>query len=88
MHRLVILFFLVFGSATATATATAAASAEQPALQRARTSLNAIGPELLTSRLRNNGVDNAMVSSPSLYFALSVLALGADGASQQLLRTL
>ena len=32
-----------------------------------RTSINRIGPQLLASRLRHNGMGNAEVSSPSLF---------------------
>jgi serpin B len=49
------------------------------------TSLNTIGTELLSSQLQTGGVRNAMVSPVSLFYALSILALGADGASEELL---
>lgn len=52
-----------------------------------RTSINQIGPRLLASHLRHNGMANAMVSGPSLFYALSLLALGADGALHKLLRS-
>ena len=56
-----------------------------PAELQAATRINAIGAELLTSRLRHEAIDNLMVSSVSLFYALSVLELGADGKSRQLL---
>jgi len=62
-----------------------AAANVDPAQLQSGTSLNTIGPELLASHLRSDGLRNAMVSSPSLFYALSVLALGTDGASQELL---
>ncbi|MEA5441765.1 serpin family protein [Cyanobium gracile] len=76
---------LSLGVSVFAAGAAFAAANVDPAQLQARTSLNVIGPELLTSHLRHNGLQNAMVSSPSLFYALSVLALGADGASQELL---
>ncbi len=63
------------------------ARADEALRLRQRTSINQIGPRLLASHLRHNGMANAMVSGPSLFYALSVLALGADGASRNLLRS-
>jgi serpin B len=82
MKTLAIIFGLVLAGASL-----AAGKVTDPRQLQATTSLNAIGTELLASRLRSEGVGNAMVSPVSLFYALSVLTLGAEGGSLDLLRS-
>jgi serine protease inhibitor len=82
MKTLAMIFCLVLAGAPL-----AGGKAAEPRALQASTALNAIGTELLASRLRSEGVGNAMVSPVSLFYALSVLALGAEGGSQELLRS-
>ncbi len=49
------------------------------------TSLNTLGAQLLQIKLEHGGMDNALVSPVSLYYALSVLREGAGGDSAALL---
>lgn len=54
------------------------------------TTINQLSAALLHSKLieSKTGVNNAMVSGPSLYYALSVLERGSSGATAQQLNTL
>ncbi len=81
MNKLVMLLCLALASVSPAAEEAVA----DPLRLRAQTALNAIGPELLAAHLRNDGMANTMVSSASLFWALSVLALGADGDTAALL---
>lgn len=81
MNKLVMLLCLALASVSPAAEEAVA----DPLRLRAQTALNAIGPELLAAHLRNDGMANTMVSSASLFWALSVLALGADGDAAALL---
>ncbi|MFQ6537842.1 MULTISPECIES: serpin family protein [Aphanothece] len=79
MKRFIVLLCLLLAAPSA--------RADEALRLRQRTSINQIGARLLASHLRHNGMANAMVSGPSLFYGLSVLALGADGASRNLLRS-
>ncbi len=57
------------------------------ALQSA-TQLNALSGDFLSSKLQQDGLQNAMVSSVSLFYALSVLKGGAAGDTNDLLQSL
>lgn len=62
--------------------------APSPLALRADTRVNDLAQELLLARLRHDGMGNAMTSGVSLYYALSVLAGGADGHTSKLLQDL
>ena len=62
--------------------------AGSPMLLQQTTTINSLSKELLSARLRHDGLRNAMVSSVSLYYALSVLREGAGGETADVLDTL
>lgn len=49
------------------------------------TTINALSGDFLSSKLQDNGLTNTLVSSVSLYYALSILERGAAGDSAALL---
>lgn len=55
---------------------------------QASTLANDLAQNLLLARLRHQGLGNAMTSGVSLFYALSVLAEGAEGHSNELLQQL
>ncbi|MDP5071672.1 MAG: hypothetical protein NWQ45_12305 [Congregibacter sp.] len=59
-----------------------------PRALQSSTTVNRLAQELLLSRLREQGLSNAMTSAVSLYFALGILAEGADGETGDLLQNL
>lgn len=62
--------------------------AMQPKELQLATTVNELSGQFLTSKLRREGFGNAMVSSVSLYYALSILEGGAAGDSDELLNSL
>ena len=59
-----------------------------PLALRSATMLNTLAGDLLIARLRHQGLSNAMTSPVSLFYALSMLYEGADGATKALLERL
>lgn len=60
----------------------------QPKELQISTTVNELSGKFLRSKLRLEGLGNAMVSSVSLYYALSILEGGAAGDSAELLNSL
>lgn len=61
---------------------------DSPLVMQSHTRINNLAQELLLERLTDQGLGNAMTSGVSLYYALSVLAEGAEGQTSELLNAL
>lgn len=85
--RKVLAFVIAIGFLAQEAIAMPTKEMKQKDLQRS-TTINQLSEQFLLSVLNREGLDNAMVSSVSLYYALSILEGGAAGDSAELLRTL
>lgn len=70
------------------ATATDVLHTNSPKELQVATQLNALSRDFLSSKLQQDGLQNAMVSSVSLFYALSVLKGGAAGDTNDLLQSL
>ena len=55
---------------------------------QAATTINKLGGDLLQAKLKHQGLSNAMVSSVSLYYALSILQQGANTHSANMLNSI
>lgn len=55
---------------------------------QAATQINALSRDFLSAKLQQDGLNNSMVSSVSLFYALSVLKGGAAGDTSELLQSL
>ena len=64
------------------------AMADTPEQRQASTTVNQLSSQFLLSKLKHDGLKNTLVSSVSLFYALSILHNGANGETEDLLRSI